>query len=52
MNPQEAIYVLQGIDIEKEFLNRTPFTQELRPAVGNWDPIKPKSIRTTKQTSI
>lgn len=33
-----------------EVLNRTPFAQELRLTVDNWDPTKLKSVCAAKET--
>jgi hypothetical protein len=40
---------LEVIGIGKEFLNRTPVTQELRESMDKWDFIKSKSFCTAKE---
>lgn len=35
--------VLQNVGVGKDFLNRTPFGQELRPEIDKWNLIKLKS---------
>lgn len=41
---------LSGVGIGKDFPNRTPFVQELRPTIDRWDFKKPKSFCTAKET--
>ena len=41
---------LLDVGIEKDFLkNRTPFAQELGPAINKWAPIKLKSLCKTRE---
>jgi hypothetical protein len=40
---------LEVIGIGKDFLNRTPATQQLRERMEKWDFIKLKSFCTTKE---
>jgi hypothetical protein len=40
---------LEVIGIGKDFLNRTPATQQLRESIDKWDFIKLKSFCTTKE---
>jgi hypothetical protein len=39
----------EAIGIGKDFLNRTPATQQLRERIDKWDYIKFKSFCTTKE---
>lgn len=36
--------------VRQDFLNRTPFAKELRPATDMWDIIKLKNVHTAKET--
>jgi hypothetical protein len=48
---EEYIYSsLKDIGVGGGFLRGAPFTQELRPTINKWDPIKLKSLCTEKQT--
>jgi hypothetical protein len=40
---------LEAIGIDKDFLNRTPATQQLRESIDKWDFIKLKSFSSTKE---
>lgn len=36
--------------VREDFLSRTPFAKELRPATDTWDIIKLKNVHTAKET--
>ena len=38
------------IGVREDFLSRTPFARELRPATDTWDIIKLKNVHTAKET--
>jgi hypothetical protein len=49
---EEAGKTLELIGIGKDFLNRTPATQQLRERMDRWDFIKLKSFCTTKEEVV
>jgi phage-related protein len=51
LNNQQAkkLRNLEVIGISKDFLNRTPATQQLRVRMDKWDYMKLKSFCTTKE---
>jgi hypothetical protein len=49
---EEARNTLEQIGIGKDFLNRTPATQQLRERMDKWDFIKLKSFCITKKWSL
>ena len=58
MKPQTLKPLEENIDgaehdvgIGEDFLNRTPFAKELRPATDMWDIIKLKNGHTAKETT-
>lgn len=42
--------ILQGLGVEKEFLNRIPFAQEFKPTTDKWDLTKLKSFYIAEKT--
>jgi hypothetical protein len=46
---ERAGSTLEAIDINKEFLNRTPEAHQLRERMDKWDYMKLKSFCTTKE---
>jgi uncharacterized protein (DUF736 family) len=48
---KRARNTLEAIGVGKDFLNRTPATQQLRERIDKWDYMKLKSFCTTKMVS-
>lgn len=41
---------LQGLVVEKEFMNRIPFAQEFKPTTDKWDLTKSKTFYIAEET--
>lgn len=42
-------FILQDTGIIKDFLQRTPFAQELRPVIDKWNPVKLTQFNKVKE---